>query len=66
MPSTFKLPDVLVKSGRSRWTVSGYVSHGEVTLSRIEGDINDMPGLREAVRSHVASRQRYVRAGVYV
>lgn len=61
-----KFTDKTISNGRNRWTVSGYASYGTVYLERIEGDITDKDGIKEAVRQHIASNAaRFARSDVY-
>ena len=58
-----RFKDKPVTGDRKRWVVSGYVRNGAVVLDRIEGDITDIPGLREAVRK-TFDKPRYHRKGI--
>jgi hypothetical protein len=59
-----RFTDVTVTNGRKSWVVTGAAYRdGTVHLTRIEGDITDIDGLREAMRRH-CDRPRYRRIGV--
>jgi hypothetical protein len=56
-----RFADAVVTNGRKVWTVTGAAYRdGIVRLERIEGDINDIDGLREAMQRH-CDRPRYFR-----
>ena len=57
-----RFTDRRVTNGRNHWTVSGTIEAQRVTLTQIYGDINDVTGLRAAVRAWIESRPRYRRA----
>lgn len=57
---SIRFTDATVSNDRKRWTVTGYACNGKVTLTRIEGDITDIDGLREAMMRH-CNRPRYFR-----
>lgn len=54
--------DRRVSNGRNGWIVSGHIERDQVILTRIEGDINDEAGLREAVAALLDSRKIYQHA----
>jgi len=58
---TIRFTDIEVTDGHKRWTVTGVVSIGMITLTRIEGDITDTKGLRRAMVNHMQCRPRYLR-----
>lgn len=53
--------DKTISNGRNHWCVTGVIAPGEVTLTRIEGDVTDPAGLRAAVRAMLVSRLKYQR-----
>lgn len=52
--------DKTVTHGVKKWIISGWVHVGGVHLDRIEGDINDVEGLRNAVQTMIL-KPRYQR-----
>jgi hypothetical protein len=53
--------DKTIRHGANRWCVTGVIAPGEVTLTRIEGDVTKPAELRAAVRTMLCSRLKYQR-----
>lgn len=62
--SRIRIKNKRVTNGRNVWHVTATISPGiiELDLGDTHGDINDMPGILEAIQQLMASKPRYARA----